>query len=211
MLDRPMDDSVNREDVSALVDGELDAAGSAAVCAAWARNAAIRRDWHTWQLIGDVLRSEDLATEVARDARLLAAVRERLAGEPVVLAPAAAMAPALLKARPSRWVVPSAIAAGFVLVVGVVSLVQPGGPTAPSPIPLAGSGTAPVATASVAAVPPTPASVEPQTAVVADGKLIRDARLDRYLVAHKQFASTSALGVPSTFLRSATVESAVGR
>ena len=30
--------------------------------------------------------------------------------------------------------------------------------------------------------------------------------LDRYLAAHKQFAGSSALGVPSAFLRSATVE-----
>ena len=47
----------------------------------------------------------------------------------------------------------------------------------------------------------------PPVAVVADSKLIRDAQLDRYLAAHKQFAGTSALGVPSAFLRSATVDS----
>jgi len=35
--------------------------------------------------------------------------------------------------------------------------------------------------------------------------MIRDPRLEHYLAAHKQFAGTSALGVPSTFLRSATV------
>jgi len=49
-------------------------------------------------------------------------------------------------------------------------------------------------------------SPEPQT-IVASGKVIRDARLDRYLAAHKQFAGTSALGVPSGFLRAATSES----
>jgi sigma-E factor negative regulatory protein RseA len=37
--------------------------------------------------------------------------------------------------------------------------------------------------------------------------VIRDARLDRYLAAHKQFSGSSALGLPSAFLRSATVES----
>ena len=40
--------------------------------------------------------------------------------------------------------------------------------------------------------------------LVANGTQIRDARLDRYLAAHKQFAGSSALGVPSVFLRSAT-------
>ena len=38
--------------------------------------------------------------------------------------------------------------------------------------------------------------------------MIRDAQLDRYLAAHKQFAGTSALGVPSAFLRGATLDTA---
>jgi len=50
-------------------------------------------------------------------------------------------------------------------------------------------------------------SPDPQV-LVANGKLIRDVRLDRYLAAHKQFAGTSALGVPSGFLRSATADAA---
>jgi sigma-E factor negative regulatory protein RseA len=48
-------------------------------------------------------------------------------------------------------------------------------------------------------------AVEPQ-ALVSNGQMIRDARLDRYLAAHKQFAGSSALGVPSGFLRNATAE-----
>ena len=72
-----------------------------------------------------------------------------------------------------------------------------------------------IALAAPQAVQPAPAAVvqaaniaaEPQ-ALVANGKLIRDARLDRYLAAHKQFAGTSALGVPSGFLRSATADAA---
>jgi sigma-E factor negative regulatory protein RseA len=46
---------------------------------------------------------------------------------------------------------------------------------------------------------------------VRGGTVLRDARLDRYLAAHKQFAGSSALGVPSSFLRSATVDAAAGR
>ena len=211
MSDRVMKDPVNREDVSALADGELDDARLAAVCAAWASEAEMRRDWHAWQLIGDVLRSEDLATAPGRDARFLDAVRERLATEPVVLAPARTIAPDPKVVRASRWRMPSAIAAGFVLVAAVVTLVRPDGPTLPSSTPLAAVGGAPTTTSPVAIAAPGQGAGEPQTAVVADGKLIRDARLDRYLAAHKQFAGTSALGVPSTFLRSATVESAAGR
>ena len=43
--------------------------------------------WHAYQLIGDVLRSEDLAAEPAADEAFLVALRARLADEPVVLAP----------------------------------------------------------------------------------------------------------------------------
>ena len=42
--------------------------------------------------------------------------------------------------------------------------------------------------------------------VVTDQRILRDEQLQRYLAAHKQFAGTTALGVPSAFLRSATVE-----
>ena len=45
---------------------------------------------------------------------------------------------------------------------------------------------------------------DPQ-ALVANAAVIRDAQLDRYLAAHTQFAGTSALGVPSGFLRNATL------
>jgi sigma-E factor negative regulatory protein RseA len=55
-------------------------------------------------------------------------------------------------------------------------------------------------------VPTAPAAEPPS--LVATGKVIRDAGLDRYLAAHKHFAGSSALGVPSAFLRSATVDAA---
>jgi sigma-E factor negative regulatory protein RseA len=42
--------------------------------------------------------------------------------------------------------------------------------------------------------------------LVFDGQVIRDPRLDRYLLAHKQFAGTSVLGPTSGLLRNAAVE-----
>jgi sigma-E factor negative regulatory protein RseA len=117
------------------------------------------------------------------------------------------------RARGWTWVGASAVAAGFVAVAGVLVLtrtpgvapgaLQPGSAAAPESVALA-----PVASAQPAApvVAATGVSPEPQT-IVASGKVIRDARLDRYLAAHKQFAGTSALGVPSGFLRAATSES----
>jgi sigma-E factor negative regulatory protein RseA len=110
----------------------------------------------------------------------------------------------------------SAAAAGFVLVAGTFAVVRT--VDAPTATPIAAADRAAVVAAGSARDSASPANATevaatpseataPPVAVVADSRLIRDAQLDRYLVAHKQFAGTSALGVPSVFLRSATVDS----
>jgi sigma-E factor negative regulatory protein RseA len=194
-------DESARERLSALADGELDGAEPAAICAAWSTDAAARRDWHAWHLIGDVLRSEDLASDPRRDRALCATIRARLRDEPVVLAPTAATPP--VRRRP--WAVGGAIAAGVALVVGTFTVLRPGSDAPAQEVSQAER--APAAPVVVAASPP-PDRQPADEAVVADMRLIRDAQLDRYFAAHKQFAGTSALGVPSAFLRSATVDTA---
>lgn len=222
-----------RERLSALADGELDAAEVMRACASWRDESEARSTWHAYQLIGDVLRSDDLATGSARDAAFLAGLRERLAREPIVLAPqtlteSAEPAQAAVESmtrmpahrlagarvRRRAWVGASAVAAGFVVVAGALVLTRAPGdapgaqPAGADRLALAASGAAiggtgqPVVQAAAARTTGA-AAVEP-AALVANGKLIRDARLDRYLAAHKQFAGTSALGVPSGFLRAAT-------
>jgi len=208
------------ENLSALADGEVDSAGAARACASWRDDASMRFTWHAYQLIGDVLRSDDLACASARDAALLMAVRERLADEPKVLAPDAVSRPpfetqphgvhatgSVSRSTRWSWKASSAVAAGFVLVLGAVMVTR-------SPVPAGGEpAVAILAQGSDGGVQPvkvpSPAvsdnMAEPQLIVV-DGKLIRDARLDRYLAAHKQFAGTSVLGAPSGFLRNAAVE-----
>ncbi len=204
-----------REHLSALVDGALDDAAVATACAHWRDGEAARACWHAYQLIGDVLRSDDLAGDPAHDTAFMAAMSARLAKEPVVLAPPAlasmqgGAASALgaagdARARRRAWLVPSTVAAGFVLVTGAL-LVTRSPDTAPvsSPdVPLASAASA--GALAVMATGGASAVVGAQT-LTANGSLIRDARLDRYLAAHHQFAGTSALGVPSGFLRSATV------
>lgn len=223
------------ERLSALADGELDGEAAAQACAHWGETRSSRASWHAYQLIGDVLRSDDLASDPARDAAFLMTLRLRLADEPVVLAPQPLVSTVNALAAGGRvamslqatdggrrarwgWLAPSAVAAGFVLVAGALmvartpdalpGLVQ-GVPlaSAASAADLAGaakglgvladSGSAGAATGAAAEAYP--------QAVTANSALLRDARLDRYLAAHKQFAGTSALGVPSAFLRNATV------
>jgi sigma-E factor negative regulatory protein RseA len=192
----PFDESA-KERLSALADGEVDGAEPASLCAGWAANAATRRDWHTWHLIGDVLRSEDLASDPHRDRQLCAAIRARLHHEPVVLAPGPVTA-----GHRGRWAVGGAIAAGLVVVVGTFTVLRPGNDS-----PVLAQGRPAVVPVVVATAPAAEQSVAEEP-VVADVRMIRDAQLDRYLAAHKQFAGTSALGVPSAFLRSATLDTA---
>jgi sigma-E factor negative regulatory protein RseA len=213
------------EKLSALVDGELDSIEAARACTAWRDDADARASWHTYQLIGDVLRSEDLSSSPSRDIAFLAALRSRLAVEPVVLAPKPLLevpvdpatqphaAPLVANGtRSSRWswIAPSTVAAGFVLVTGALlatrSPLPAGGGSAGSLFARIGfGGTSTAQVANVPTLTAADASLEPQT-VVLTGKMIRDTRVDRYLTAHQQFAGTSALGVPSGFLRNAAAE-----
>lgn len=201
-----LDDAAGRERLSALLDGELDRAGVDKACGAWRADAELRRTWHAWHAIGDALRSDDLACNANADRSFCAAVSARLATEAVVLAPvrhqAVGRSAASMLLR-SRWAVGSAVAAGVFLVAGTFVLVRPG--AAPGPERLALVDGSAASSPVVVAGGDVPA---PQVATIADQKMFRDAQLDRYLVAHKQFAGSSALGVPSAFLRSATVDSA---
>lgn len=193
------------EVLSALVDGEAAREGVMQACAAWRSDAELRQTWHAYQLIGDVLRSDDLASDPARDEQFLQRLRARLADEPVVLAPQPVEAVSLAAGRSARrWRTGAAVAAGFVAVAGVLVALQ-----MPSPEPAASVARAPSPIVPTTTVAPT--FVEPagdHAVLVTDGKLIRDARLDRYLAAHQRFAGASALGVPSSFLRSATTDAA---
>jgi sigma-E factor negative regulatory protein RseA len=211
------------EGLSALTDGELDSAEVARACGAWRDDVQARRTWHAYQLIGDVLRSDDLSSSARRDADFLAALRARLADEPVVLAPEPPIepvpdvhaAPKVANAsRNSRWswMAPSAVAAGFVLVTGALLVTRGPVPAAGGNEPMfarLGLGASPSAQMVNVSSPTLAASdstIEPQ-AIVLTGKMLRDARVDLYLSAHKQFAGSSALGVPSGFLRNAAAES----
>lgn len=208
------------EELSALLDGELQGVPVERICSEWRADERSRLTWHSYALIGDVLRCEDLAHSCASDEQFLRDFRKRMAAEPVVLAPRAFQhsvegssgdgeSPTV---RPGpAWAWPAALAAGFVVVVGAVVGVQnPGVTASPEPqISAVPAGNSPESLMKVSrtedAAPPSdvyPAGME----LVFDGQIIRDPRLDRYLLAHKQFAGTSVLGPSSGLLRNAAVE-----
>jgi len=222
MLNGSEDGKRSLHGLSALADGELDPAATLQACAQWQGDAAARASWHAYHLIGDVMRSDDLVSDTAHDASFLKALRTRLAAEPVVLAPqrveagARGMEAAAERraARGSRWswLAPAAVAAGFMAVASVLVVTRggaplPGASDSLAESPARGSAVLTAALPAPGAGPVPAANVpgEPETLVV-DGKLVRDARLERYFAAHSQFGGSSALGVPSGFLRAATTQ-----
>ena len=203
------------EDLSALADGELRGPALAEACERWRNDEASRSTWHMYHLIGDVLRSEDLAGGAARDRRFVAALRDRLAAEPVVLAPHGlprqAATVETYEGRHSRWSwkATSAVAAGFVAVAGVVTVLR-----APVSPPIAGGASQLATLAPSAASAPResrPVETRADVPATASAEMLRDAGLDQYLAAHKRFAGSTALGLPSSFLRSATTAETAGR
>lgn len=137
MSERTPDDAVTREILSALADGQADADEAARASNAWRHQPQSRATWHAYHLIGEVMRSPELA-EASDSAAFLQRMRTRLAQEPVVLSPqsaqsvgqSAAAAASRLEpdasaiVQPLRrrmWAGPMAVAASFAVIVGVLA------------------------------------------------------------------------------------------
>jgi sigma-E factor negative regulatory protein RseA len=205
------DDTGRRADLSALMDGQASAGELQRCSAAWRIDAETRSTWHAYHLIGDVLRSDELAGSPTRDAAVLAAVRRCLADEPTVLAPAAVATPpaaasphAAAVQRRRAWLMPGAVAAGFVAVAGVLLVSRLSAPEPAAPSAIAGNPP-PV----LAASPTMPSNLQrvgnspaPGPTLVLDGQLIRDAHLDAYLRAHREMRGSAAAAVPGGAMRS---------
>lgn len=175
---KPAEDQ--RQLLSAAADG--DAGAIDGLCQVWRSSAEARSTWHRYHLIGDAMRSAELARRPAHDEAFLLALRARLAQEPVVLAPTARpAAPAA-----SRWWVPAAAAAGFAVVAGVVVMLRQADPVA-APAPLA-------------------AASMPGGVV-----MIRDERLDEYLRAHQGVRGGMGAALPGGAIRRVDLEVAAPR
>lgn len=191
-----------RQALSALADGEPGQAEHA--CSAWRDDPRARADWHAYHLIGELLRSDDVRFAPARDAQFLGRLRERLAAEPVMLAPARAWRRDVWR---RAWGAPMAVAAGFAAVAGVLVVMRVAAPDTAvqdRAAQLAGGGPV-LSAAGPRGVGAEPAASSMAAALARDGRLIRNPDLDRYLAAHKQFSDTSVLAVPGGMVRNAAV------
>ena len=202
----PYDDAPAGEDrlwLSALADGDAEAVHKA--CALWRGDADARRSWHRYHLIGDVLRSDELAGSPERDAAFLQGLRARLAQEPVIVMPADAGVLLRGMDKPvrqrQRWLLPMAAAAGFVAVAGVLVVMRmSGGETQAGWASLGGtlSGTSAPGVTLVGNGTPHSASALPGAA---GAVVIRDPRLDEFLRAHQSARGGMAVAAPGGALR----------
>jgi len=193
--------STPNELVSALTDGELH--GEAFVKSVqWLEESEeARASWHTYHLVGDVLRSGEMAATGAHDAAFVARLRSRLQGEVQFAHTERAIDLEVADARHEkvgginhhevandasfRW----KLVAGFasVAAVTVVGWQLVAGVNAPSGAPQL-------------------ARVEVRTAERQAQVMIRDPQLDQLLAAHQQSGGISALQMPAGFLRNATYD-----
>lgn len=173
----------NRALMSALADGALRHESISEAVAAAARDGDAQAAWHAYHVIGDVMRSSALA-DATGDQEFVLKLRERLASEPMVARPEAANDGVF---NWKLW----ATAASVVAVAGVVwNVMSVQGPAASS--------------GQLASLKPPVARVDAPAS--APALMLRDARLDELLAAHRQMGGTSALQNPSGFLRNATFE-----
>lgn len=189
-----------RELISALADGQLRADAFARAVEAAAEPDG-REAWHAYHVIGEVLRTGQGGGATSSRA-FLDRLSERLTQEeplrPSVSAPASVptavpVGRAAANDGSFRW----KMVAGFASLAAVAAV---------SWTVVAGSGAAP-GQPQLAAAPAEPAQVAATTTVAGErGVMIRDARLDEFLAAHRQHGGASALQMPAGFLRNATFE-----
>lgn len=187
--------------MSALADGQLDGEDFAAALHASRHDTSAVACWDTYHLIGNALRSPSQGARGA-DTAFLSRLNQRLAQEASPGAPSRPAHPAVqdspLVLPPHRSQASNDGEFRWKLVAGFASL------AAVSAIAWnAASLLSPAAAPQLAQAP-----ASPQQVVVASpqGPMVRDARLEELLAAHKQLGGTSALQEPSGFLRNATFE-----
>lgn len=208
--------------VSALMDGQLRGPLLAQTVRELTRDPQALKRWDDYHLIGEAMRSPQAqgASLVPRAPDFLSRLQRRLAEEKPTpsaapgltqAAPLPAIPRALTRGEPAAtkrvrlWQGVSAFASAAALAAVAWHLLLPlaDGPqwaqSAPQQLPPAVQ-----AQASARAT-----GLPPGFEVVVDspkGLMLRDARMQELLAAHKQVAGNSALPVPAVFLRNATFE-----
>lgn len=208
----------NAELLSALVDGQLADDDLTVALAGLHDDPQAEQRWQAYHLIGETLRSSAaLAPAQAGDRAFLTRFQQRLAAQPLDA----------LVVEPSADVAAPVSAQGRLIGAPVIStgLAQHNPPAANDPVfrwkLVAGFASVTalgvLAWSSVALLAPqagpqlAQSAPAPQIVVAtAQGPVVRDARLQELLAAHKQMGGSSALQLPAGFLRNATYDMPAG-
>jgi len=174
-----------KADISALMDGELEAGELEAALAALREDGEALAAWRMYHLIGDALQGRRMLA-----LGCVARVSARLAGEPTLIGtlPADIVAPQ----RP-RWFVPSALAASVaaVALVGWMALA----PRSAEQLEVAVGGHTPIAVPA-----PKPVVRQPLTAATRD-----------YIFAHQAYSPRNSLQGVAPYVRSVSAEAVPGK
>ena len=196
---------INRESICALADGQLAGEAFAAAVQLAHSDADARKTWQSYHLVGDVLRSQDLARCTLGDSfvsKLQTRLQKEAALSTSVKPPKVVQR--YVAAVPGKPVAANDAAFRWKMVAGFASLVAVGA-VGWGLLGSVGAGNS--SSPSLALVPPTNAPANLGSAEsAAPMVMIRDPNLDALLAAHKQFGNGSALQGSTGFLRNATFE-----
>ncbi|MGZ8274266.1 MAG: sigma-E factor negative regulatory protein [Burkholderiaceae bacterium] len=182
---------VDIEHLSCLIDGELEAHETAAVLDALCRDAELQRRWSDLQLVGDALRSTEVAA--CHVDGFCSRVMNALADEPTVLAPR--------PVRPSmrRYAIPGVALAASVAAIAFIAV----------PLLRAPATDVIAQKQSPAAVLAPVANADDQAAQAASKApaAIANARaLDPYFAAHRELTGGTPLPRATAYLRTSAGE-----
>lgn len=181
--------NITREQISAFADGEL-SDGHLDVTLAALRQDEGREAWNLYHQVGDALRSDELNTQLSAgfNARMFAL----LDAEPVIMVPAKKRVAVAKETSFRRFAMPG-MAAAAVAVAAFLTVPQM---MTPNTTPTLASSAAPVLATAAA----------PETITVASqngSEVLRDPRIDEYLLAHQRFSpsvySTAQYARSATF------------
>ena len=195
--------------LSALVDGEIDAAQIDALLRAQGEQPdRLLATWHSYQVIGEVLRGSAPAAALMPPPDFLAGVRSRLRTEPKLPEPVSELAQLRAPAANDavfRWKLLAGVAS-LTTVLAVSWSVLGGAPSA-------AGGAGPQLVLLTPAPVPVTTHVGPAPVLVTTerGTVVRDARLEELMAEHRQHGGVSALQMPAGFLRDATYDAAPKR
>ncbi len=202
----------SNEQVSALVDGQLRGAEFAQTVKLLETRSEARAAWDTYHLVGDVMRSGH-AHATAHDAEFIARLRLRMVNHATNPDATKLIATDALSIRAGGQKFSKSASAndGWWKRVAGLASVAAVGMVVWQGFQYTGAGMPgqPLGSPQIAQVAAAPAMAAVQASSSPGGSpmlMLRDPRLDALLAAHRQFGGTSALQMPSGFLRNATFE-----